>query len=163
MNPLSWLIYLADFMGSFNAITSAIMIVIVLVLTIAVVSIAYSIKFGENDPMEAWLKARKEYARWPTITPKPSDEAPASKKYNVWQPIKPLVITFLVVSVLNILAPSQETMYAIAASEVAEEILESRMVERLGESGERALDALDSINGWIEGNLEERTPRPSAN
>lgn len=117
MNNLSLLIYLADVAGDLNSFfVGTTFISIVVFLIVLVAAIPMAEEHTSKDEWELWRK-------WFLGVP----------------------IVFCVSFILSALTPSQETVYAIAASEMGEELVQS-------ETGGKAVDAL---NSWLDSQIEE--------
>ena len=111
MNALSWLIYLASVVSSIGVLTFIVVILSVLVFLSGLVVILHN-----------------------------TDEWDKSERDTGMSLIKHSITAFVVGSLLLIVLPGRETVYAIAASEMGEELLNS-------ETGSKAVKALDA---WLD-------------
>ncbi len=119
MNKLSWILYWADVLPS---LAGAVGFVTGLLAFIGTVVMAFHVVAGcfPNDPEAAAYRSGTSFIRW----------------------VLPLVFllcwgTYLV--------PSKETFYAIAASEVGEDVLKSPEVGK----------ARQALNNWLDKQMEE--------
>lgn len=122
MNDLSWFIYLASVVSSIGVLTFIVVVLSVLVFLAGLMVILYN--------TEEWDKSDR-------------DTGMSLIKYSI--------TAFVVGSLLNIVLPGRETIYAIAASEMGEELLNS-------ETGSKAVKALDA---WLDRQIaddEDTTP-----
>lgn len=120
MNQLSWLLYLADVAGSSGWAICGVFVISALVVAITLV--AAPLSEGEaitEENRPKWLKILKTFA--------------ASA-----------IISF----VLMTLIPAKETVYAIAASEIGEQVATSP-------TGQKALRAIDA---WLDRQIEGEKP-----
>lgn len=118
MNSLSWMIYLADVLDGIQktAVTVAVFGGLIALATNAA-HVVYSVEEYDKDT----AKALKPYARG-------------------------TLITALIALVLALVAPSKETIYAIAASEMGEEVLQSP----------EATKARAALNAWLDKQIEQK-------
>ena len=146
MNELSWLIYAADVAGSMNV---WFLVIGILSVIVCVVAILWPVML---DPeMASWLHREKEYKRWPSITTPPGDK-PEPKPIMGRRPlIKSCLVVFLASISLGIFTPSSGTLYAIAASEMGERVIQS-------ETGGKAVDAL---NAWLDRQIDAPAQEPA--
>lgn len=121
MNSLSWLIYLAQVLTSFGYLG----------ITLSVVSFIVS-AIGFN----MWLIGSSE------------DVADHLRPtgLRVVKIAAPLTVIFLIIG--NLL-PSKETLYAIAASQLGEQVVKSEIVQGM------ASDAQKALQQWIKRQIEE--------
>jgi hypothetical protein len=122
LNDLSWFIYLASVVSSIGVLTFIVVVLSVLVFLAGLMVILYN--------TEEWDKSDR-------------DTGMSLIKYSI--------TAFVVGSLLNIVLPGRETIYAIAASEMGEELLNS-------ETGSKAVKALDA---WLDRQIaddEDTTP-----
>ena len=118
MNSLSWLIYLASVAGSIGGIAVFVMIASILCF------LAGAFVYLNADDYDDDYRGR--------------DDA----KRRTWaaRMMKQCVGAFVLASVIIIVVPGRSTVYAIAASEMGEELLNS-------ETGSKAVKALDA---WLD-------------
>ncbi len=114
MNSLSWLIYLASVAGSIGGIAVFVMIAAILCF------LASGFVYLNADDYDDDYRGR--------------DDA----KRRTWasRMMKQCVGAFVLASVIIIVVPGRDTVYAIAASEMGEELLNS-------DTGSKAVQALD--------------------
>lgn len=115
MNELSWLLYAADVAGEVNFVCGTVFVGGLIGISVYSVGkgIAAMVNSGYNeDPIS------------PSI---------ASVAKKIWIPV-------VVAAAIGIIAPSQATIYAIAASEMGERVVNS-------ETGDKAVKAL---NAWLD-------------
>lgn len=131
MNELSWLIYLADVAGS--------------VKTYAGTASVFCL-IGAGASMVCALAsegAERFEASWVEILPResiPAMEHWRGLKNKALGMIKPLLIFAAVAAVITAFTPASGTIYAIAASEMGERVIQS-------ETGDKAIQAL---NVWLD-------------
>ena len=124
MNGLSWLIYLANVVGSFNVI-----VFVCLVLgIIAYFIVGMFFLFSDSPTIWSWDNKDDKLAKY-------QQQLTYSKTFLLRSPKY-----FVALALLAIIVPSQTTIYAIAASEVGETVLNS-------ETGGKAVQAL---NAWLD-------------
>ncbi len=116
MNDLSWLIYLADVAGELGWIFSWL-------FGLSVIGGGITALIGL--PLAEQNAEKATWKMWGRIM------------YS-------LVTVFFVTALLNAFVPSRETVYAIAASEMGEEVLNS-------ETGGKAVSAL---NAWLDDQID---------
>lgn len=144
MNELSWLIYLADVAGSVKG-ASGFVAGAMVPATIAM-SIVDLSKYRSNThraDVEVWDKAMAEHVQYPRLYKKPSTDRPKDEDAPMWRPwpaIKGPVLTLFAAAVLFCAFPASGTLYAIAASEMGERVIQS-------ETGDKAIQAL---NAWLD-------------
>jgi hypothetical protein len=112
MNGLSWLIYLADVAGSVGFVSG--LAVVVGIIVVALCLVAIPVSEGEvldQDNRSKWLSILKSFS----------------------------IITF-VAFLFSAIVPSKETVYAIAASEMGEQVVTSP-------TGQKAVKALEA---WLD-------------
>jgi hypothetical protein len=144
MNELSWLIYAADVAGNVDSFG------ILTVLGGIGGGIAASILSRVNDDWgdhrakaEAWDQYMADHVKYPFMYPKPESDRPARPERELepfFRPAKPWFFAAMVAAVVVAVTPGQGTLYAIAASEVGESVLNS-------ETGGKAIEAL---NSWLD-------------
>lgn len=141
MNELSWLIYLADVAGTLNLLTA-------LAMPVLVVLFGLGLFVKDTTARDAWLEAKKDNNRYPNLYPNPPEgDCPEAK--DMRGILRPVVVAATVVVAINVSVPSAGSLYAIAASELGEQVLNS-------ETGGKAIDAL---NAWLDRQIKGR---PSA-
>lgn len=112
MNQLSWLLYFADVAGSLNFILSVITIVSFIVVAICLVAVPMSEGHVlDDDNRPKWLHIIRMFAIF-------------------W------FLSFIVGAII----PSKETVYAIAASEVGEQVITSPTGQKVAKALEAWLD-----------------------
>jgi len=116
MNELSWLIYAADVTGKIGATTG-------IVATIGGPGLAWLIFLsfcysGDYSTVEQDKDDRKAFGK----------------------PLRYLIPVWFFVAIVAVLAPSKETVYAIAASEMGERVIAS----------ETAGKAVQALNAWLD-------------
>jgi amino acid permease len=117
MNSLSWLIYLAGVVSSIGVIAA-------FVAFVAFVTFFVGIIFYFQHPDD--------------------DEYDKPKRASGVSMMKRSAIAFTVCSLLMVVLPGRDTIYAIAASEMGEELLDS-------ETGSKAVRALDA---WLDRQID---------
>jgi ABC-type transport system involved in cytochrome bd biosynthesis fused ATPase/permease subunit len=115
MNSLSWMIYVADVAGTVKT-TCSVFLIGTLVVFVVLIIFAPLIASMVEDFFDLVQKA-----------------------------VKPALITIAIVGVVNVVTPSTNTIYAIAASELGEEALKSSTATK----AQQALDA------WLEKQIEQ--------
>ena len=115
MNELSWLIYAADVAGDANSICGFVFFggIIAVCLYALAKGFARVVSIGFDDP---------------PITP-----SIAEVGKRLWLPV-------VIAGIVGLLAPSSNTLYAIAASEMGERVIES----------ETAGKAVAALNAWLD-------------
>lgn len=129
MNALSWLIYLADVAEEINGIGGAAVVVSFLV------GIALLICFivGGVMTMDAYDDEDRAKAKGPRVF-----GVKAAKIILPWCAAMVLLATVV---------PSKETIYAIAASQLGEQVIKS----------ETAGKAIDALNAWLDRQIAKPT------
>jgi len=130
------LVYLAEVCGNLSG-TAPVLLFVLGFGTICYVIIA-GVSEGEAslDPAQRWDYANNQHIRYPSLYPEPTGERPKSVdplRHHIW--IVPVLIFFAVIT------PSRNTVYAIAASELGEEVLKSPVATKAGQALEAWLDA----------------------
>lgn len=122
MNSLSWFLYLSDVVGNVGNFAG---IVVVLVPIVAVFGLVFApiIPMMLEDAPDAVVDAVKRVA-WPLG--------------------KTIVVVWVCSAVLSLVAPSKNTLYAIAASEMGERVLKTEV----------ATDAQKALQQWIKRQIE---------
>ena len=117
MNGISWLIYLADVADDLNNICGTSLAIGVIGLGVLTLSkgIAKAVTIGIYDDE-------------PQVIPSPIKTAKA-----IWIPM-------LVIAIVGAIVPSKDTVYAIAASEIGERVIQS----------ETAGKAVQALNAWLD-------------
>ena len=118
MNALSWLIYLASVVNSVGILSFIVVILSVLVFLAGLTVVCQHTEDYEKSERDTGVKM-----------------------------LKHSVTAFLVFALLLIVLPGRETIYAIAASEMGEELLNS-------ETGSKAVKALDA---WLDRQIADES------
>lgn len=136
MNSLSWLIYLAETLGKLGGVSAAVMAVSSLALAAAVVQriIVGVVASRGTTGCSDWQIREKESAQ---------NFLPTSKML-----FRLAGVTCVLSAFLYIAMPSRGTVYAIAASQVGEQIATSEAVRGL------ASDATKALQQWIKKQIE---------
>lgn len=122
MNALSWLIYLADALGGLKGFLAF----LTGACAVGIFCILMGLIMNQGEYFEA---ERKALLRW----------------------FKPVIISMVVGGVVASIIPSRNTMYAIAASEMGEEVIKS-------ETAGKAMKALDA---WLDQQIAKSSPAAS--
>ncbi len=131
MNSLSWLIYLADIVGKLQGVSWAFFAFLILIAGIIFLSTTVNVA---DDIPSKWSRNYNEN----TVYPSPSAEG--------WKKVKYFVFPTLFAAFLAVITPASSTIYAIAASEMGEEILKS----------ETASKAQKALNAWLDKQIEDK-------
>jgi len=128
---ISSFIYLASIMDRLGVllilITIAGCLAIVVIAIVFLASLAtYGDSYGEKRKLDDYL--------WPKIL-----------AANYW---KLILAGLLFIHIANVFRPSQQTMYAIAAAQVGEQVIKSDAVQGI------ANDSLKALQQWIKKQLE---------
>lgn len=103
MNKLSWLIYLSGSFDMLQAILQSILVVMTLLTLVSIIAASFSFADGREEE-DAF--------------------------YKIWMKYIPKMLTsFGVMFLLLLVVPSGETVRLIAASEVGQQVLESKRVQ----------------------------------
>lgn len=130
MNELSWLIYLADVAGGAKGLSTGLAIA----CGVGVVMFTFvGIIAADKENFE------RKYRNGPAHEPE-KEEMSRRVKTKSFGAIRPLIITCIVASIASVFIPTQSTIYAIAASEMGERVIQS-------ETGDKAIQAL---NAWLD-------------
>lgn len=121
MNGLSWLIYLADMSGTAKAVS---MMVIAGCAAVSIVGFILGLSARDN-------------LSWSHLRDKADWDALARERMKLWRHVLPYAIGAAIVLVVF---PSTQTIYAIAASEMGEEVIKSP-------TAGKAVKALDA---WLD-------------
>lgn len=120
MNNLSWFLYLADVFSGIGWILGTIFVLACIITVLTLLSVVLSDgQVLDKDIRPKWLKV-------------------------LWSAITAAVLSGLIGAAV----PSRDTMYAIAASEMGEDILRS-------ETGTKATQAL---NAWLDRQINSQQP-----
>lgn len=121
MNELSWLIYAADVAGDANAVCAFIFYggcaALAIYSVFKGIAKAITYEFGGDDP----------------VTP------------SVAKVGKALLLPVVIAGAIGVIAPGRETLYAIAASEMGERVIES----------ETAGKAVAALNVWLDRQISD--------
>ena len=124
MNNLSILLYLADVAGNIGWIFN-------MLFAISIFSVLVTLVVGGTM----------------------AEGTPSEKDWKIWRRwLISSIGLFFSASLASALTPSKETVYAIAASETGEEVLNSGV-------GTRATKALEA---WLDKQIEEQTKEPTS-
>ena len=135
MNSLSWLLYAADVSNGLMAI----FVVITIVSALFGFIVAGHLYLDLGDGPKEWiLSGKSEDAKARMI--KAHEDSVAGCKSM----LKVFLITGVVSAFLSALIPSRETVYAIAASEMGEEIVKSATAGK----------AMKALNAWLDKQVE---------
>lgn len=136
MNQLSWLLYFA---GTLPSLSSALIFVAVVASIIGLgcwVGSVLCLAFEQDAIRRKKESDAAEFLAWKTL----------------WTPWRKLLPIGLVFFLLGQMMPPKETFYAIAASEVGEQVIKSESVRGIADDGTKALQQ------WIKRQIE---PNPS--
>lgn len=138
MNSLSWLIYLADIVGSIT-----LMLKIALVLAVPIMVVALGVKVFDHGQGMIWTGETRE-----------GKQASAEVRRGIASRILKTGARAAIPAVIALaVIPSSGTIYAIAASEMGETVLSS-------ETGSKAVQAL---NSWLDRQIgEDGEPAPAS-
>lgn len=150
MNELSWLIYLADVAGSVKGVAGMIGGAMVpATVAMGVVDLTKHRANSHRSDVQAWDKSMADHVQYPSLYKKPSTDRPHDEDAKTWSPwsaIKGPVLTMCAAAVLFCAFPASGTLYAIAASEMGERVIQS-------ETGDKAIQAL---NAWLDRQISDK-------
>lgn len=124
MNSLSWFIYLADVAASMQGLLTGITIISSILYPAAWVIYGLVSEMESDRQREAYAVSRRKVTRL-------------------------AVTAFLIAAPLNVILPSKNTMYAIAASEIGERVSKTEI----------ANDAVKAVHAWIKKQITEDKPK----
>ncbi len=137
MNALSWTIYAADVAGTVNAIG--------FIATISPIPLAVTAFVITDAERSAWDAQARSHRAYPSLYKAPDGPRPALdhpyRKYT-----KPLFTAAAVSAIIAAIVPSPQTLYAIAASEVGEEVVKSAT----------ATKALKALDAWLDAQIARK-------
>jgi len=125
MNSLSWFLYAIDVIGNLKILAFMVFLIFIAILIGTIVAIPMT----EGDCLDE--KSRPTWYKF------------------FWRSIAASSVTFLVFTTL----PSRNTMYAIAASQVGEQIVKNEAVQGM------ASDATKALQQWIKRQIEPETKK----
>lgn len=132
MNTLSWLIYAADVASALNFWSGFV------AFAGAPASIA-AFAWVNNQDRWRWDSQMREHRAWPSLFAKPEgDRPPALRPFASYA--KPLIGVAVCAGLIAAAVPGRDTIYAIAASEMGEEVAKS----------ETAGKAMRALNAWLD-------------
>lgn len=144
MNQLSWLLYIANVAGTLSTIT-----MLTSILTTALSLFVFFVWVSCKDyGMEEYQARRSSYDK-PTLYIRTPEDLKAGRDFlkttkRIWKTSLSVAIVSLG---LFILTPRAETVYAIAASEMGEQILKTP-------TASKAIKALES---WLDKQIRENS------
>lgn len=153
MNELSWLIYAADVAGTAKALAG--LGIASTALSSGVLCIVDLARYKGNNhraDCEVWDAAMADHVKYPSLYKKPASDRPDDKDAEPWRPwkvVKAPVLAGIACAVFMCVFPSSGTLYAIAASEMGEHVIES----------ETAGKAINALNAWLDRQI---TPAPAS-
>lgn len=131
MNALSWLIYLAGVAENFHGASGF------LVFIGCLACVGFGV--ASHIPIWMWMDAKDDHRRYPRLYPDPPGDNPGPLGWmvraSVWGGVSAIALV-----VVSVAVPSKDTVYAIAASEVGEEVVKS----------ETASKAIKALNAWLD-------------
>jgi len=150
MNELSWLIYLADVAGSVKSVAG--IIGGLMVPTAVVMATIDANKYKANNhraDVQAWDEKMAQHISYPVLYDRPATDRPHdedAKTWNPWPIVKGPVLTMFSAAIVFCAFPASGTLYAIAASEMGERVIQS-------ETGDKAIQAL---NAWLDRQISDK-------
>ena len=144
MNQLSWLLYIANVAGTLSAVTAWLAI---LCLIGGIVCLLVWV--GNKDyALEQYQTKDREFGQ-PYLHTRPIEDVKEGKAFlkTVKQIWKTLFTASTMLLILTIITPRSETVYAIAASEMGEQILKTP-------TASKAVKALES---WLDKQIRENS------
>lgn len=129
MNTLSWLLYLADVAGTAKAVGGGVIFV-----SAAVSGAAYLTRSFNRDVLKIYSDCLT------TEWGKREHDKAISIIDGASRVFRPAMIAAAIASLVVVFVPSANTIYAIAASEMGEEVLKS----------ETASKATKALNAWLD-------------
>lgn len=131
MNSLSWLIYAADVSQSIDVVT--------ILGSVGAGALVGASLYTDTSERRAWDHQLNENRRYPSLYAKPEGERPGTTQPLAGLRRNALIAIAAMVSV-NIVFPSAPTLYAIAASEVGEQVIKSPT----------ATKAVKALDAWLD-------------
>jgi len=131
MNTLSWLIYAAGVAENFHD-TRGFAVFFGTLCTI-------SLCVGAYVPIWNWAGRMKDHQRYPSLYPNPPGDNPG-RINGMIRAAKMIGFSVIALMAAGVVVPQKETVYAIAASEVGEEVIKS----------ETAGKAMRALNAWLD-------------
>ncbi len=128
MNSLSWLLYAIDVIGNLRGLVSISLVLSCIVFGVGCICLAIC---------------------WPDSTT-PEDK---EKVATIWRCIRWLIPVIIITALIGVFLPSKNTLYAIAASEVGEKVVQSETVKGL------TSDATKALHQWIKTQIEPKKPK----
>ena len=149
MNSLSWLLYLAGVSGNFTALFGWVGLLII----IGGVGMFYNsvaFKADSQSDIEPRYGMTEDGAYFKQRKADKESALQTSKSLGFWG--KFCIITALVMWILGAALPSKETVYAIAASEMGEELLKTPT----------AAKATKALDAWLDKQIAENTKKAAS-
>jgi len=135
MNSVSWFLYFVQFISNLSVITLIALIILGIGLSLTLVFAAIEQELSYND--------------WPSNP--------------LWKISRNLAIALGIFTFIALFLPSKDTMYAIAASQVGEQIIQLEEVQEVGgEVGAIAKDAITLLRQNIQEQLTEERGETSS-
>lgn len=131
MNSLSWLIYAADVSQSLDLVT-------LLGSSAATMFVGASL-YTDTSERRAWDHQLNENKRYPSLYAKPEGLRPGPTQPLIGFRRSALIVIAAMVSI-NVVFPSAPTLYAIAASEMGEEVIKPPT----------ATKAVKALDAWLD-------------
>lgn len=130
MNSLSWMIYAADVAGSVSGLLS---------------SVAFLGTFGAGASLLSWaiMGGSPSLYSWDDKEAKTAEHADMRGKLA--KVVKPALIVSAVCALAASIIPGRETIYAIAASEMGEQVVTSPIAGK----------ALKALDAWLDRQIAE--------
>lgn len=128
MNQLSWLIYLAEVLGNIHCVLVLVgsgLVIMAVVLTIVGAICGEEVSY-QSEATNLRARAFKE---------------------SVWSKVIPCLIASVILFTVSSLVPSKETVYAIAASEMGEQVLKTPTAGK----------AVKALEAWLDKQIRENT------
>lgn len=144
MNELSWLLYAADVAGSVKGMAGVtIGLSAASTVALSIIDLTKYRATSHRADVKAWDERMAEHIRYPSLYPQPESDRPAdqdAKTWNPWIAAKAPLVALGASALLFCAFPASGTIYAIAASEMGERVVNS-------ETGDKAVKAL---NAWLD-------------
>ena len=146
MNSVSWFVYLASIMDRLGSVVFFTSIACALALIATLIAfVASRIQWSDDTYVSEYDDKKRRYVKTKIEV---SDEAYIWKQISSRTYWRWVFVLLVAVNIANVFRPSRETMYAIAASEVGERVVQSEAVRGL------ASDATTALQHWIKRQIE---------
>lgn len=144
MNSLSWLLYIAGVSGNFTALFGWVGLA-VLIGGICTYCVSIGFRVDGREELNSYDYRDETSAKYKRAIEDKDDAMKQAVSLSFWGRF--MIITALIMWLLGAALPSKETVYAIAASEMGEELLKTPT----------AAKATKALDAWLDKQIAEQT------